>query len=57
VWNSNYSQTGASAALTNASWNATIGAGSTISGIGFNASYSGSNPAPSAFYLNGTLCR
>jgi hypothetical protein len=55
-WNSNYSQTGASAKLTNASWNPTIAAGATISGMGFNGSYSGSNPAPTAFYLNGTLC-
>jgi len=55
-WDSNYSQTGANAALTNASYNPTIGAGATISGIGFNASYSGSNQAPHALYLNGTLC-
>jgi len=55
-WNSNYSQSGANAKLTNATWNATIGAGQTLSGMGFNASYSGSNPAPAAFYVNGTLC-
>lgn len=56
-WNSNYSQNGAQASLTNASWNATIGPGATIGGIGFNATYSGSNPPPTAFYVNGTLCR
>jgi hypothetical protein len=55
-WNANYSQNGKNATLTNASWNAAIGAGATISGMGFNGSYSGSNPAPTAFYLNGTLC-
>ena len=55
-WNANYSQTGANAALTNASWNASIPAGQTISGMGFNGSYSGSNATPTAFYLNGTLC-
>ena len=55
-WNANYTQTGANAALTNASWNASIPAGQTISGMGFNGSYSGSNPTPTAFYLNGTLC-
>jgi hypothetical protein len=33
-----------------------IAAGTTISGIGFNGSYSGTNTAPAAFYLNGTLC-
>jgi len=55
-WNANYSETGANASLTNASQNSTIAAGATISNIGFNASYSGSNPAPTAFYLNGALC-
>jgi sugar lactone lactonase YvrE len=56
AWNSDYSQKGADATLTNANWNPTIAAGTTINGIGFNASYSGSNPAPTAFYLNGTKC-
>lgn len=42
--------------LTNASLNPAIAAGATISGIGFNASYNGSNTAPAAFYVNGTLC-
>jgi predicted MFS family arabinose efflux permease len=56
-WNSNYSQSGANATLTNASWNATIAAGATLSGMGFNASYSGSNQSPSVFYVNGTRCQ
>jgi hypothetical protein len=56
-WDSTYSQSGANAKLTNASYDATLGPGATITGIGFNASYSGSNPAPAAFYLNGTLCK
>ncbi len=55
-WNSQYTQTGTAAALTNESWNPTIAAGATLSGMGFNASYSGTNSAPAAFYLNGTLC-
>jgi hypothetical protein len=57
AWNSNYSQQGTSAALTNASWNGTIAPNATVNGIGFNASYSGSNPPPTAFYVNGTLCK
>jgi len=57
AWNSNYSESGANATLTNASWNAMINPGSTISGIGFNGSYSGSNPNPTAFYVNGTRCQ
>ncbi len=56
-WNANYTQRGANATLTNESYNASIAAGATVSGIGFNASYSGGNTAPSAFYVNGTLCK
>ena len=56
-WDSSYSQSGANAKLTNASYNAAIAAGATITGIGFNASFSGTNTAPSAFSLNGTLCK
>jgi cellulose 1,4-beta-cellobiosidase len=56
-WASSYSQTGANAKLTNAGYNGAIAAGATISGIGFNASYSGTNTNPTAFSLNGTLCK
>jgi cellulose 1,4-beta-cellobiosidase len=57
AWNSNYTESGANATLTNASWNSTIAAGATLTGMGFNASYSGSNPPPAAFYVNGTRCQ
>jgi len=57
AWNSNYTQAGQNASLTNATWNPTIAAGATLSGMGFNASFSGTNAAPSAFYVNGTLCQ
>jgi len=56
-WNSNYTQTGQHVALTNAVWNGTIGAGDTLTGIGFNANYSGTNHNPTVFHLNGTLCQ
>jgi len=56
-WDAGYTQKGANATLTNESYNATIAPGATIGGIGFNASYSGTNTAPSAFYVNGTLCK
>jgi endoglucanase len=56
-WNSNFAQNGSSATLTNASWNAQIGPGSAASGIGFNASYSGSNASPVVFFVNGTQCQ
>jgi hypothetical protein len=55
-WNSAYTQSGRNAALTNLSSNPSIAAGATLTGMGFNASYSGNNTAPSAFYVNGTLC-
>jgi hypothetical protein len=55
-WNSNYSQSGANAKFTNESYNATIAAGATLTGMGFNGSYSGTNTSPTAFYVNGTLC-
>jgi hypothetical protein len=56
-WDSSYSQTGVDAKLTNLSWNPAIAAGATLTGVGFNASYSGKNSVPGAFYLNGTLCQ
>ena len=56
AWEANYRQRGADVTLTNENYNGQIAEGATLSGIGFNASYHGSNTAPSAFYLNGTLC-
>ena len=57
AWNANYSQTGANVKFTYESYNATIAAGATLSGAGFNGTWSGSNVAPTAFYVNGTLCQ
>ena len=57
AWNANLVQGGPNVILTNESYNGTIAAGATANGIGFNGSYSGSNASPSAFYLNGALCR
>jgi endoglucanase len=56
AWDSNYTQNGQNVTLTNAAWNGTIGVGDTITGIGFNAHYSGTNNNPTTFYVNGTLC-
>ncbi len=57
AWNSNYTQSGKNVTLTNASWNGTIAAGQTLTGIGWNANYSGTNTNPMVFYLNGVLCK
>jgi endoglucanase len=55
-WNGSYTQTGQTVTITNASWNGTIASGANLSGIGFNANYSGTNVNPLTFYLNGTAC-
>ncbi|GCE50334.1 cellulose binding domain-containing protein [Thermosporothrix hazakensis] len=55
AWNATTSQNGNQVTATNASYNATIAAGGSVS-FGFNGSYSGSNPQPSAFTLNGNPC-
>ena len=56
-WNGNYTQSGKSVTITNASWNGTVAAGATVSGIGFNANYSGTNINPTVFYVNGVQCK
>ena len=56
-WNANYTQSGGSVTLTSMSYNGAIAAGATASGIGFNANYSGTNAAPTVFYLNGVRCQ
>lgn len=57
AWNSNLFSGGPNVVLTSASWNGSISPGTTISGVGLNGSYTGSYVQPSAFYLNGTLCK
>jgi endoglucanase len=56
-WNSNYTQSGKNVTLTNAAWNPTINPGTTLTGVGFNVNYTGTNTAPTAFRLNGVLCQ
>ncbi len=57
AWNANAVSSGPNVVFSNASWNNSIPAGAGVSGVGFNGNYSGSNPAPVVFYLNGTMCR
>ncbi|MET7454280.1 cellulase family glycosylhydrolase [Streptomyces sp. NPDC005574] len=54
-WNAKWSQSGATVTAANESWNGSLGTGASVS-AGFIASWSGSNPAPTAFKLNGTAC-
>ncbi len=55
-WNATYVQTANSVTLTNMSYNPAIAAGAAQSGIGFLGTYTGSNPAPTVFFVNGARC-
>ncbi|WP_329790716.1 cellulase family glycosylhydrolase [Lentzea sp. DG1S-22] len=54
-WGATFAQSGADVTATNLSWNGSL-APNASTGIGFNGTYSGSNPAPSSFTLNGSTC-
>ncbi|WP_433087070.1 cellulose binding domain-containing protein [Dactylosporangium sp. CA-052675] len=56
MWNATKTQSGAAATATNVAYNATIPAGGGSVSFGFNVTYTGSNPAPTAFTLNGMAC-
>ncbi|MCU7728710.1 cellulose-binding domain-containing protein, partial [Actinoplanes sp. KI2] len=55
-WNSTVAQDGARVPVANASWNATLNPGQTLDGVGFNATWSGTNNRPTAFSVNTTAC-
>lgn len=55
LWNASYTQSGGNVTATNLSYNGTIAPGGTTN-FGFNGSWSGSNPNPTAFTLNGVSC-
>lgn len=54
-WNATISQSGAAATARNVSYNGSLATGGSTS-FGFNGSYSGANPVPTAFTLNGVPC-
>ncbi|MFC7547670.1 PQQ-dependent sugar dehydrogenase [Plantactinospora sp. GCM10030261] len=54
-WNAEVNQQGADVTARNASWNPTIAPGATVS-FGLLGSYSGTNPPPTSFTLNGAPC-
>lgn len=57
LWNGSVSQNGAAVTVTNLSYNGTIAAGASYTGIGFLANWNNSvNTAPSSFTLNGVPC-
>ncbi|HLI69733.1 MAG TPA: glycoside hydrolase family 9 protein [Ktedonobacteraceae bacterium] len=51
-WNGTFSQSGSTVTISNASYNGSLAPGASVS-PGFNASWSGSNPNPTSFTLNG----
>jgi hypothetical protein len=55
-WNSVIEQDEGRVPVANASWNASIAPGQTIDGIGFNATWSGTNGRPTNVTLNTTPC-
>jgi hypothetical protein len=54
-WNGIFTQQGNEVSIANASYNGSLPASSSVY-PGFNASWSGSNPNPTAFTLNGVTC-
>ncbi|PTA45999.1 cellulose 1,4-beta-cellobiosidase [Micromonospora sp. RP3T] len=54
-WSAKWSQSGSDVTATNESWNGSLPTGASTS-IGFNGTFSGSNPKPTAFTLNGVAC-
>ncbi|GGN99228.1 hypothetical protein GCM10010112_92850 [Actinoplanes lobatus] len=55
AWNATVSTAGDRVTATNAAWNASVSTGATVS-FGFNGSWSGGNPVPESFDLNGVAC-
>lgn len=57
LWNGVETQSGANVTVTNESYNGTIAAGASLTGMGFNGTWNGStNAVPTAFSLSGTAC-
>ncbi|MFF0151706.1 non-reducing end alpha-L-arabinofuranosidase family hydrolase [Micromonospora sp. NPDC005203] len=55
AWSTSLTQSGSAVTARNVSYNGSIGTNATVS-FGFNGSWTGSNPAPTSFALNGVTC-
>ncbi|GAA1616428.1 cellulose binding domain-containing protein [Actinoplanes couchii] len=55
AWNATVTQSGTAVTAVNVSYNAALATGAGTS-FGFNGSFSGANPVPTAFTLNGVTC-
>ncbi|MEV0309091.1 glycoside hydrolase family 6 protein [Nonomuraea fuscirosea] len=54
-WGANWSQSGTRVTGTNMPYNGSLATGASVS-VGFNGTWSGTNPDPTAFSVNGTSC-
>lgn len=54
-WNATWIQQGSAVSATSLSWNAALPSNASVS-IGFNGSYSGTSPRPTALSLNNVPC-
>ncbi|WP_030487818.1 non-reducing end alpha-L-arabinofuranosidase family hydrolase, partial [Micromonospora chokoriensis] len=55
AWNTSLTQSGSAVTAKNVSYNGSVPTNGTVS-FGFNGSWTGSNPAPTSFALNGVTC-
>jgi Cellulose binding domain len=55
AWSATVSQSGTAVTASNAGWNGALATGASAS-FGFQGTYSGTNPAPTAFRFNGVAC-
>ncbi len=54
-WNATWSQSGSTVTAAGVDWNRTLGTGA-VADLGFTGSFTGANPNPTAFTLNGVAC-
>jgi hypothetical protein len=55
AWNTSLTQSGSAVTAKNVSYNGSVATNATVS-FGFNGSWTGSNPAPTSFAVNGVTC-
>ncbi|HYD39701.1 MAG TPA: cellulose binding domain-containing protein [Anaeromyxobacter sp.] len=56
IWNATATQSGQAVAVRNMSYNGTVPAGGSYGGVGFIGTWSGANPVPPSFSVNGVPC-
>jgi len=56
AWGANYTQSGKNVTLTNLSYDGSISAGQTLTGVGMQGTWTSSDAAPSGFTVNGVAC-